>query len=375
MTAVREGTAERVVERFLEAAAAPELWPDALHELALACGAEGAAAHSSDGLRTLATVASEGVAELHDGFVNRWSAPELNSHRARGIALIRKGWRGALTEQHCFSRDDLAADPFQQEFFIRSGYSSFAGMILGQTASSTLSVSVIRRIGQGEYSRDEIAFINRLSRHLRAASTVALRLGMSATARLSDAFAMTGKPVAVLGRDGRVVHMTASFEGLLNGGLRLKAGRLECREPAANKTLTAAIERAICYEELRHEPLNAVVLPRREGLRPLVAHIVPVVGRVHDLLHLAAALVTLTDLEAMPAGPIGPILERAFSLTPAEARLAAQLVTGKSLAEIAAAERVAYETLRGHLKSVFEKTRTGRQAELVSLIARLAGAT
>jgi hypothetical protein len=128
------------------------------------------------------------VAELHGAFVKRWGAPELNSHRAHGLALIKRGWRGALTEQNCFSRDELARDPFQQEFFRRSGFSSFAGVIPGTAPRLALSVSIIRTIEQGEYSKADVEFVNKLSTRLRAASAVALRLGIDATRRLSDAY-------------------------------------------------------------------------------------------------------------------------------------------------------------------------------------------
>jgi DNA-binding CsgD family transcriptional regulator len=371
MNAIRASAAEKVLEHFLEAAAAPDLWPEALHELSVACGAAGAAAHASDGLTTLVTVASKGVEELHDGFVKRWSAPELNSHRARGIELIRKGWRGALTEEHCFSRDDLAKDPFQQEFFLRSGYSSFAGMILGRNSGASLSVSVIRRIDQGTYSRGELAFINKLSRYLRAASAVALRLSDESTRRLTDAFAAAGNPVALLNRDGRVAYMTAGFELLLGDGLRTQAGRLQCWQSEANNALAAAIDVAVHHDGTLCKPFDAVVIPRRQGLRPLVAHVLPVVGRARDILRLVSAIVTLTDLDAAASPLANRVLEKAFRLTSAEARLASQIATGKSLPEISQTEGVVYETLRARLKSVFEKTGTGRQAELVALLSKL----
>ena len=124
--------AETVLERFFEAAVAPELWPNALQGLAEACGAEGAAVNAIDGLHTHGTVGSAALLELYRGFVTRWRAPDLNSHRARGLALIRRGWRGALTEQDCFTPEELARDPFHQECFVRSGFSSFAGAILGE---------------------------------------------------------------------------------------------------------------------------------------------------------------------------------------------------------------------------------------------------
>ena len=57
-----------------------------------------------------------------------------------------------------------------------------------------------------------------------------------------------------------------------------------------------------------------------------------------------------------------------FGLTPAEARLALLLVTGETLRSAAVKLSITYETARSQLKSIFNKTRTHRQAELVVVI-------
>jgi DNA-binding CsgD family transcriptional regulator len=64
------------------------------------------------------------------------------------------------------------------------------------------------------------------------------------------------------------------------------------------------------------------------------------------------------------------IFKDRFDLTPAEARLVARLMTGESLRSCATAVGIKYETLRGQLKSVFQKTKTHRQAELVTVVIR-----
>jgi DNA-binding CsgD family transcriptional regulator len=57
-----------------------------------------------------------------------------------------------------------------------------------------------------------------------------------------------------------------------------------------------------------------------------------------------------------------------FGLTLAEARLALHLVTGETLRTAAAKLSISYETARSHLKNIFHKTGTGRQAELVVVV-------
>ena len=67
------------------------------------------------------------------------------------------------------------------------------------------------------------------------------------------------------------------------------------------------------------------------------------------------------------------LLSEMFELTPAETRLAVSLLDGGDLASIAADHRLSIETIRAQLKSLFSKTDTHRQAELISLLLRLSG--
>src|SRR5262245_51409150 len=62
------------------------------------------------------------------------------------------------------------------------------------------------------------------------------------------------------------------------------------------------------------------------------------------------------------------LLRCRFGLTPAEARLALHLVAGETLRSAEAKLSMTYETARTHLKSIFQKTGTCRQAELVVVI-------
>ncbi len=58
-------------------------------------------------------------------------------------------------------------------------------------------------------------------------------------------------------------------------------------------------------------------------------------------------------------------LRGAYGLTPAEARLASLMLKPMSLQETARHLGISQETARTHLKALFAKTRTNRQAELM----------
>ena len=63
-------------------------------------------------------------------------------------------------------------------------------------------------------------------------------------------------------------------------------------------------------------------------------------------------------------------LKDRFDLTPAEARVVVRLIEGESLRPCAKTLGIKYETVRTCLKSVFLKTRTHRQAELMVVVMR-----
>jgi DNA-binding CsgD family transcriptional regulator len=62
------------------------------------------------------------------------------------------------------------------------------------------------------------------------------------------------------------------------------------------------------------------------------------------------------------------LLRSHFGLTPSEARLALHLVAGETLRSAEVKLSISYETARTHLKNIFDKTGTSRQAELVIAI-------
>ena len=64
------------------------------------------------------------------------------------------------------------------------------------------------------------------------------------------------------------------------------------------------------------------------------------------------------------------VLAETFGLTPTEMRLAEALTQGKKLSHIAADFDVSRSTIAFHMSNIFQKTGTGRQAELVALLLK-----
>lgn len=80
---------------------------------------------------------------------------------------------------------------------------------------------------------------------------------------------------------------------------------------------------------------------------------------------------SIEDGSSLPK--LGQIFGRRFGLTPAEQRLTTRIAQGERLNDAASLEGITKETARTRLKSIFSKTGTGRQVELILLAQKLQG--
>jgi len=86
-----------------------------------------------------------------------------------------------------------------------------------------------------------------------------------------------------------------------------------------------------------------------------------------------AAAATVFVQRAAPDLPSPPeVIGRAFELTPTELRVLFAIVEVGGVPEVAETLGVAKTTVRFHLRQLFDKTGTRRQADLVKLVAGFA---
>lgn len=188
--------------------------------------------------------------------------------------------------------------------------------------------------------------------------------------------------VLVVDRTGRVSHANREAQRILKRGdgllLRQDAGsaaaRLAAHEPAAQAQLRRALASVLDPQLLAASHFSCSVdVARRDGALPLLLQLAPLPQDSGFLLEAgpAAAIVFVTDPDR-PNRLDSSLLQRLYAVTPAEARLAAQLIAGETLATAAAHCGIGEPTARTQLRSLFEKTGTHRQADLMRLMVSLA---
>jgi DNA-binding NarL/FixJ family response regulator len=165
------------------------------------------------------------------------------------------------------------------------------------------------------------------------------------------------------------IYRNARGRGLLEAGVLHidPAGRL--RAGGGNDAFVPVMEQALGKLELsRTVPCAAARLETREGER-LHAWAAPLQGGADRVGENLAALAVF-DGEQNPSYT-WEALKTLYGLTRKETRLVNGLLQGQSLEDYCESNFVTANTARTHLKSIYRKTGTHRQSELVRLFASM----
>lgn len=154
--------------------------------------------------------------------------------------------------------------------------------------------------------------------------------------------------------------------------------RLDASDPVVALSFRQMIARALRVDDQEDGGAEVMAVARADGAAALQLWISPLtqndneLGFVEDTSNNDAVIVVMVDPDAET--PVATTLLRSlFGLTAAESKLAAALVNGMSIENYAKTTNVSYNTARSHLKSIFVKTRTHRQVDLVILLSKLLG--
>ena len=184
-----------------------------------------------------------------------------------------------------------------------------------------------------------------------------------------DALNAMRLPTIALGPRGFVVDVNAAADAVFDNDVKISNQRLFVRDLEARAILKASLDELANPAKLKSLIAEPIIVQRRDKL-PVIVRIWPFEGPAHSPGQKVHALVTLNALGPKPGPPVA-FLAKTFHLTPPEAKLACVIARGAPL-QIAARElEIPWETARNRLKSVFAKTYTHRQSELVALLLQV----
>lgn len=362
---------DALIRLLYGAALQPELWPEALDAIGDALGgAVLVASHRRIGGPVL------GVTHRLDPAADavlraRYSQVETNPLMGamRRLPVLSPVWRDAVMVE----RDYLSSGLFQ-EVFRPQGLQHAAISCLAREGRLLIASGVLRR-NAAEFDAHHLRLYQRLLPHLRQSLEIAARFSDLSLRRDLACLAAdaTESAVFLVDRTGSILFCNGAAEQILaqGDGLRQRHNVLGAAHPEEAQILLRLVRAAALRLDMHGGGLRVsraeadgfwgvVVLPAPSSLVSLALG--PSCG--------GCALILAVDLAARPVPP-EQRLAQMLALTEAEARLAAALLRGHRPEDIAAERGVSIATVRTQLRSIFSKTGTRTQSDLMRTLARV----
>jgi DNA-binding CsgD family transcriptional regulator len=365
-----------VVARIYDCALDPTLWPGALSEV---CGASNFAAGTIDVTELLPTRSTR-IRQYwnYDAYwIERWQKYEDE---------IAEYWAGVphlmtrpLDEPLCVSRDTprFATTEFRffREWARPQGIIDAALLMVLRERDRIGAISMPRHEGAGAVTDRDLQVIELLAPHLRRAVAVSDVLNMQ-TIRIGtfeSVFDLLQAGVLFVNVDCKVIHANRAARAMLKKGSPIQSvhDELKTQLPQTTAALKKAV--AVTTEPAIGRLGIGVPVPQSDG-DPAYIHVLPLMtGNTRSRLAPRASAALFVATNDGRSGPSAEAIAAVFNLSPAEIRILQRLLAGRVPSEIADDLSVGMPTVRSHLASIFAKTGTSRQSDLIRVATQLAG--
>ncbi len=231
-------------------------------------------------------------------------------------------------------------------------------------------VFALREASQAPFSSSDKKLLKSFLPELRSASDVVAEIAslQQLTTILLDLFDELPSFAVIVDEAARPILQNAAAKAFLErtDGLALVNGVLVCGSPRDTRRLHEAISAVLQREDLRR-PGESVVIGREACDAPIVVQVAALQHPVVDAEGRPTALAAVFVASAVHSNTLEGCL-RFYGMTQAETRLAAMIVDGRPLMEVARELHITLNTARTHMKRIYAKTETHSPAALVRLL-------
>lgn len=350
---------DELIEGFYAAAMDPGQLPGLLDDISRRCEVAGATLVC--GNTTSQTLfCSSDMRPMAEAYF-RFRADVPDPRESRVLVQLRDGF---LTDFDHFTREEIARDPFYQEFLRPIGLGWHAAACL-TGGDQPILLSLKREHGRGPFTSEEIAILERLLPAMRSAMRLARRAGEDLLRLQLKTIEQFDCGAILLDNELRVIEHNARLP--LEHGLTIRGGRLRAHSHDATRALHDRLAAALRARD--DGSLEPIVIRHPRKRAPLIVDCCPLNAVSHGLCGRAALLVLVREPDRRHR-PDAQRLRDCYGLTQREAELASEIAVSRSLED--AAERVGMTTehARTRLKSIFAKLGVSRQSELLLMLTR-----
>ncbi|MDH7799302.1 MULTISPECIES: helix-turn-helix transcriptional regulator [unclassified Beijerinckia] len=351
-------------QSLLDAAVDPMLWNDAMARVASFAGATGAMLIHTKSPRPVIPYSSS-IAEAIEGYFREgWNHRD---ERVRGLPFMRRN--GFFVDQDYLDRDELKTSPYYR--YLQRFQINWAAGIGVSTADEELALMIYFGDRHGFVDRKKMQSFMRLRPHIEAAALLSKNIAFANASGMIDAYQSLRCPSLLLDTTGVVIKLNQAAEDIIDDGLKLKHGIVSCERAEDTQSLKALISQICGNAGLAHQDVPLRLVVQRTAKGPLIVEGMRIEGMASAVFSSARAILLITDPSRTFQPTPAMLMRNVFGLTATEAMLVSHLEQGMALQAAADAMRISVQTARTHLKSVFFKTNTNRQSELLLSIRRL----
>lgn len=357
-----------LIRLIYEAAAEPAMWQTFLREFGEAVRASAVGLVVIDAGGGKATV-DESVNV--DPYYQRSFVEHFGVHNPWTTPAVAHLWTpGSIVDgRDTIADEDFVKTEFYNDFLKPQGWYTAFGSIISQENFGSSYITALRP--HSAVPEEGHKLLRILMPHLQTAMRLHERISQLevTVSALSDAINHLPGGVIIVDIYSRVLVINRTAESILAGnhGLRNGPSGLYASEPGESLALQTTIAAAVRARDGELAAPIPISISRDGSRRPLQILVAPIPPQLSGTRRQPAAVLFIADPDNAQE-PSRTLLQSTFSLTEAEARVAAALALGKSVEQISAEFNVTADTVRTHLKKVFSKTDTCRQGELIRLL-------
>ncbi len=305
------------------------------------------------------------------GTISNWVGPgleggaqdyieHLNAINPRMRYSLRHAPGHVAYDGLCLSEAAMDRHEFYDAILRSTGTRYFLGSRLYDEGDISVFHSVEFDPSHGHPKKDEISVFSRTARNLGKAWKLAKTQDHFSRPNNEELF-FEHLPWAIFSIDHKTLVVAANENArkfvLSNGSISLVEGQLLTMSNSTNNIIANFIKRAVTGYA------GSIAVPMENSPAPLILQCLPVPGKQAAFLFIRDTRQASTLFEN--------VLPDLFGLTTAEIRIVNILVQGKDLQAVAEVLQISRNTVRNHLQSIFKKTNTQSQPELLVQILGL----
>jgi DNA-binding CsgD family transcriptional regulator/PAS domain-containing protein len=357
---------EKLLDLIYDAATEHELWCHVLTRIA-------DLTHSQGGILFGVSIAAQRVYFDFNGRMNeecKRAFQERHMVNPWSSYMIHQPVGRLVASDEAVDIAELRASAFYDEVLRPQGVEHSGMMALAARDDFRAAFNICRSAAEGPLSEEEKRTIEWLTPHMRRSMTLGFRLDSYRALQQAafDVLDRLSDGVIVLDGGARVRFANAAARRYEADGVFGFRRQISTCSPAHSQRLSAILRSAS-----EGSAGGTMSLPHGPDGHLLTLIVAPVQGKDSDRLgdsgiKEGAVLLFVIDPANRRSIPLGQLMD-AYGLTRAEARVALTASLGTTVIESARLLGLSPNTLKTHLRRVFIKTATARQAELAGLIA------